>query len=95
MHFCTPGKLQEIHNQDQFDSIRTGYIPQYYEGDIIKITHFITKDILCYAKVLSCKPVVYGHLNKDKHHEEIARYHRTFDSRQYFFIIQLRKMKEL
>ena len=101
IHFCTPLKLQEIKENIYFDTVRTGFIPTFFPEEIIQINerkdYEKKKDdqFICLAKVLSCKPVVYGLLNKTKHQEEITRYHKKFDHRQYFFEIQLKKMKHL
>ena len=92
MHFCTPNKLLQLKNEIYFDSIRTGFIPQYRINETIKITNFITKDIICYAEVISIKPIQFRDIDKKIHEEEIHRYIRKFHPEQYFFIIKLKKV---
>ena len=96
IHFCTPRKLEEVHENKEFLSIRTGYIPSFFPGDVIKINHrnFSGIDLFLYqGKVISVIPVLFRDLDKDNHKEEIERYHRKFNPDQWFFIIKIRKMK--
>ena len=90
LHFCTPEKLREIKTFPEFESIRTGWIPQLYPHDIIKINERDEKGdhLLFKAKVLSVTPKKFCELDQELHQEEIARYKKKFHPEQYFFLIR-------
>jgi len=94
MHFCTPKKLIQVEKEIYFDSIRTGWIPQYIPKEIIKIINFKTKEIICFAKIIDNFPVHFHQIDKERHKEEIDRYNRKFKPFHYFFIIELEKVKK-
>ena len=101
LHFCTQKKLQEIHQNEIFDSIRTGWIPQLFTGDMIRIDHrktlkapYIDTEI-CHATVLSVEPIQFKKICNDlRHAEEIERYNKKFHPEQYFFLITCKKQKK-
>ena len=96
LHFCTPLKLQEIKTHTTFTSIRTGWIPQLFYGDEVKINERDDekKDtLLFFAEVRSVIPILFKELGQE-HQEEIARYGKKFHPEQWFFVIQFRKKKQ-
>lgn len=96
LHFCTPQKLDEIRQCNVFESIRTGFVPAFFEGETINITNYHTKEIICQATVQSIIPLQFVKIKDDpQNHEEIERYHRKFDDRQWFFKIILKKEESL
>ena len=98
MHFCTPEKIKEIKDHDRFDTIRTGWIPQVYPGDVIAISEvrpLLPDRFLFKAKVISVEPWHHHELDHGKYKEEINRYKRKFHPEQYFFKICFKKMKTL
>ena len=104
LHFCTPWKLDFIKmlpDKGLFHTIRTGWIPSLYQGDIIQINERIIKghDIpICKAKITHVEPCMYKDLwsqfpnEKEEMEEEIRRYGRKFHKNHYFFRIILRKI---
>jgi len=100
IHFCTPKKLKQVKSKNKFDSIRIGWTPDLYPGDIIKIKERKTKkaphnDIeISNAKVLSVKPILFRNLDKTKHAEEIKRYNRKFNPDKWVFLLKFEKTKK-
>ena len=102
LHFCTPLKWQVIINpkQKQFWTIRTGWIPSIFIGDLIKINKRTTKKpphddtLMCYGRVYRVTPVKFKDLpSNPENTEEIARYGKKFNPEQYFFHIIIAKTK--
>lgn len=95
LHFCTPQKLEELQNNNVFYTVRTGFVPTFFEGETINITNYHTKAILCKATVQSIIPLQFVKIKDNpQNQEEIARYHRKFDDRQWFFKILLFKIEK-
>jgi len=97
LHFCTPEKLNEIRSQDKFTTIRTGWIPQLFRGDVIKINERTIVDgknedvLICKARIRHVEPIMRKFLNHYSFKEEIERYNKKFHPDQYFFHIHLEK----
>jgi hypothetical protein len=98
LHFCTPLKLAEIKSNNLFCSIRTGWIPELYPKDIIKINERVTiekKNIDTYlfdAEILHVEPLQYKQLKEDsKYQEELDRYGKKFNDAHWFFRIWFEK----
>ena len=102
LHFCTPLMKEEVRTQDNITTIRTGWIPQLFKGDVIKI---MLRDTLkpphddkfyCFMKIISVTPVQFKHIKLlERFQEEINRYGKKFNDEQYFFKIVLSKVNEL
>jgi len=94
-HFCTPEKLKEIKLWPRFDSVRTGWVPELYPGDKIKINERVDKTdtLLFIAKVLSVQPILFKNIDQTFHREEIERYHKKFHPERWFFIITFERVK--
>ena len=95
LHFCTPEKLAEIKRHSQFSSIRTGWIPQLYPGDEIKINERddCKKDkFLFMATIQSVTPILFKDITSS-HQEEIDRYGKKFHPEQWFFELKFTKNK--
>jgi len=94
LHFCTPKLLQYIKTHSKFTTIRTGFVPNIYAGDIINIIDKTQNNkIICCAKVLFVRPASFIQLDEFDLlvAEEIGRYKRNFHPEHYFFIIRLEK----
>jgi len=100
LHFCTPKKLRQVKKNKKFESIRIGWTPDLYPGDVIKIKERLTKksphkDIfLKNAKVVSVKPILFRNLDKTKHAEEIKRYNRKINPDKWVFLLKFDKSNE-
>lgn len=102
LHFCTPTLVKFIKNHNHtLGTIRTGFIPNVYPGDIVKANwrryeeewNYKSKQIkpdtfLCYIKIQSVTPKLYRQLDQMWHHEELTRYHRKFHRETWFFLIE-------
>ena len=99
LHFCTPQKQAEIRTEKEFYSLRTGFVPTFFEGETIKINFRDeqNKDTLfCQAIVLEVQPIQFQQIKELPYYkEEIERYGRKFDNRQWFFRCKFLKIKGL
>ena len=102
LHFCTPKKLQEIKTNSVFDTVRTGWIPTIYPGDIVKINERVTinkkntDSLICQARCIAVEPLQYNDFIEDPTPwEEVDRYNRKFHGQHWFFKIRFKKLKTL
>ena len=91
MHFCTNKNLKKFKlgkKGEYIITIRTGWIPQIFTGDIIKLNKRLGKqDIFSrMGKIISVTPIKFKNLNTS-YKEEIQKYKRKFHPEQYFFRI--------
>ena len=87
MHHCIPEMLEKIRLANPGDILfdyRTGFVPQIYPGNRIKLTEFGTDKILAYVEVLDVTPV---HVVPDFIK---ARYNRPFNAQHWFFCFKLK-----
>lgn len=101
LHFCTPNKLKEIldpKTQD-FETIRTGWIPEIYPGDIVGLKKRTTQfpphndQFIGYALISNTRAIKFKNLNQKIHKEEISRYHKKFHPEKFFILISCHKQK--
>ncbi len=98
LHFCTPLKIAHL-NENTFWTIRTGWIPQIFEGDIVKIKHrttlkppYIDTEV-CLAKCTKIVPLKLKDIPQNpENQEEIMRYGKKFNPNQYFFMLNFQKL---
>jgi hypothetical protein len=94
LHFCTPLLLQKIRTSETWNSYRTGFMPEIYEGDVIKINERNGVDsLLCHARVTEVLPIRYGDIFRFPIiEEEIARYNKQFPKCRWFFKFSFQKI---
>jgi len=100
LHFCTPHLVKQIQeNSEIIETIRTGWVPGCFPTETVKANwrryeeewNYKTKshdEFLRDIIIISVQTIHFRDLDKEKHKEEIARYHRKFHPMKWFFIIQ-------
>jgi hypothetical protein len=92
-------KLKQIRNKHPFfDTVQTGYVPDIYPLDIVRInersteiTPYIDKFIM-FARVIQVYPQERSVLVADRDLEEVERYNQKFNPNHYFFRIRFQKL---
>ena len=107
LHFCTPLMVQHLLDPVILDmeTIRTGWVPSCYKGDIIQAKwrkyeapfNYSTPshdEPLMLIEITGVTPMQFKELTHPNYQEEINRYQRKFHPEQWFFVIQFRKKKQ-
>lgn len=93
IHFCTPKMIDHFLTHSFTTSYRTGFIPDYEDGEIIKVFQILpdkSKVQIGEAKVLTMYPVQIKNIVwTELWEEELCRYKRTFKPTRWFFKIEL------
>ncbi len=102
LHFCTPKLLEIVRDPTVkiFTTIRTGFTPSVYAGDVVNLNQFIKRGkdkFICKGfidDVTALRRSQLSDIYKPKHsaiEEELARYNRKFHKDHWFFDITIRK----
>ena len=104
IHFCTPKKRSELHKMktgDRIVTIRTGWVPEWYEGDILQVIERKTMikpyddeylfDVKIHRREVWCKSQFD---DNPAFTEELERYGKKFHSDHIFFFYVLEKIEK-